>query len=233
MVPYASGYPTEVHVIEPHAGESSIYNSVPHYSHEASPATPSSTATPPTTAPKVEAKVEADSAILTVSVPEDAVVTVNGHPTKSLGTIRQFMSTGLEEGYVYKYVVEVKYSGVETPEKRTVRLKAGSTERLVFAGPRAESIVTTKATDVETVVTLRVPKDAKVTLAGNETHGAGEIRTFRTRRLGNGDSWSGYTIRVTANINGSEISKEKTLDLVAGANHDLAFDFNASDVAQR
>lgn len=233
MVPYASGYPTEVQMIQPHPAESSIYNSVPHYSHEASPETPSSTATPPQSAPKVEAKVEADSAILTVSVPEDAVVTVNGHPTKSSGTIRQFMSTGLEEGFVYKYVVEVKYSGVETPEKRTVRLRAGSTERLVFAGPSTESIVTTGATYVETVVTLRVPKNAKVTLAGNETNGTGEIRTFRTRRLGNGDSWSGYTIRVTATVNGSEISKEKTLDLVAGASHDLSFDFNSADVAQR
>lgn len=181
----------------------------------------------------VDAAVEGDSAILTVSVPEDAVVTVNGLPTKSSGSIRQFMSTGLEVGYVYKYVVEVNFPGVAEPVTRTVRLRAGAAERLVFQRPAADSVVEKSAERPETVVTVRVPADAKITLAGNETNGLGEVRTFRTRRLAEGESWSDYTIRVTAMVNGAAISQERSLDLVAGSAHEFTFDFDSTDVATR
>ena len=181
----------------------------------------------------VKTAVEGDMGILTVAVPEDAVVTVNGLPTKSEGPIRQFMSNGLEAGYVYKYVVEVSYPGVAEPETRTVRLRAGAAERLVFNRPAGDTVAEAAAEHPETVVTVRVPADATVTLAGNETNGSGETRTFRTRRLAEGESWSDYTIRVTAMVNGSAISQERSLELVAGSAHELDFDFDSSDVASR
>lgn len=227
-----SGYSTEYS-----SGYSTVpsdYDSVPVYGAESQ----GSTAAPPQPnepATDVEAKVEGDSAILTVAVPEDAVVTVNGLPTKSSGPIRQFMSTGLESGFVYKYVVEVRYADSDEAETRTVRLRAGAAERLVFSGPEADNVVKSEAAeeDLETVVTLRVPADAKVSLAGNATNGSGEVRTFRTRQLAEGEAWSNYTIRVTATINGSSISQERTLNLVAGSAHELTFDFEAADVANR
>lgn len=228
---YSSGYSTVP----------SDYDSVPVYGAESQGSTvaPPQPNEPPaqTDAPAtdVEAKVEGDSAILTVAVPEDAVVTVNGLPTKSSGPIRQFMSTGLEAGFVYKYVVEVRYADSDKAETRTVRLRAGAAERLVFSGPNADSVVEREAAqdDLETVVTIRVPADAKVSLAGNETNGSGEVRTFRTRQLAEGEAWSNYTIRVTATINGSSISQERSLNLVAGSAHELTFDFEAADVANR
>jgi uncharacterized protein (TIGR03000 family) len=46
-----------------------------------------------------------DSCLLTVWVPYDAKVTINGHPTKSTGSRRQFVSYGLRPGYTYTYEV--------------------------------------------------------------------------------------------------------------------------------
>lgn len=223
------------------SGYSSDYDSVPVYGSESGNAVvaPPEPNAPPAQsdapAADVEAKVEGDSAILTVAVPENAVVTVNGLPTKSSGPIRQFMSTGLEAGFVYKYVVEVRYADSDEIETRTVRLRAGAAERLVFSGPDADNLVEQEAAqaDLETVVTVRVPADAKVSLAGNDTNGAGEVRTFRTRQLAAGEAWSNYTIRVTATINGSSISQERSLNLVAGSAHELTFDFESTDVANR
>lgn len=228
---YSGGYSTSP----------SDYDSVPVYGSESGDAVvapPEPNAAPAQSdapATDVEAKVEGDSAILTVAVPEDAIVTVNGLPTKSSGPIRQFMSTGLESGFVYKYVVEVRYADSDKAETRTVRLRAGAAERLVFAGPNADNVVEREPAqaELETVVTVRVPADAKVSLAGNDTNGAGEVRTFRTRQLAAGEAWSNYTIRVTATVNGSSISQERSLNLVAGSAHELTFDFESSDVANR
>lgn len=211
-----------------HFSSHTHYQDVPVYSYSKSAETAQYAAA------ATKATVDNDTAILTVSVPENAVVRVNGNPTKSAGSIRQFMSSGLEAGYVYKYEIEVRYEGVEKPETHTVKLRAGSAERVVFKGPSATSDVAAEATDSpETVVTVHVPADAIVILAGNETKGEGETRTFRTRRLSIGEAWDSYTIRVTANVNGALISKEKTLRLEAGSAHNLAFDFDSTEVASR
>lgn len=181
----------------------------------------------------VVARVESDSAVLTVSVPEDAIVIVNGHSTTSEGTVRQFKSKGLRQGSVYTYVVEVKYSvnGEEKVESKSVKLRSGDEQKLEFAV--SEVADTTASADVVTVVRLRVPQDAKVLLAGNPTNGHGELRTFRTSQLKAGQQWSGYTIQVTVNVNGSSVSKERTIDVVAGSTNEIDFEFDASAVAVR
>lgn len=206
----------------------SQYHDVPVYSYS-KPVEPTHYA-----AAQATTSVDSDTAILTVSVPETAVVRVNGLPTKSAGSIRQFMSSGLEAGFVYKYEIEVQFEGVEAPETHVVKLRAGSAERVVFNGPSTASDIAEKSLEMpETVVTVHVPADSKVELAGNETKGEGETRTFRTRRLAAGEAWESYTVRVTANINGSAVTKEKTMRLEAGSVHDLAFDFDVTEVASR
>jgi len=192
---------------------------------EPAPATPT-----PTPTPDAEASLEKDAALLTIAVPESATVVVNGLETTSVGEIRQFMSNGLKEGYVYTYVVAVSYADTTEPETRTIKLRAGQAERLVFDAPK---ISKAKPSALETVVVLRVPADAKVNLAGNPTNGSGELRTFRTRQLGEGQTWENYTIEVTADINGQPVTKEKTLSLVAGTSHDFSFDFGNTSIASR
>ncbi|WP_153555927.1 TIGR03000 domain-containing protein [Roseimaritima sediminicola] len=176
-------------------------------------------ATAPEAAAPAEARLQADAALITVAVPATARVTVNGHPTTSEGPIRQFMSRGLKAGYTYAYeiVVEDESGGQTSRETKTLRVRAGDKERLVFAAPQAES--------VETALTVHVPDDAKVTLAGNATAAEGQTRVFRTSQLREGEVWDGYEIAVTVVREGREVTKKKTLRLVAGSEQELAFDF--------
>ncbi len=183
-----------------------------------------------------------DAALLTVAVPnDDAEVTVNGHATTSEGSIRQFMSRGLKTGYLYTYVVNVKYTlnGKEVVDSKSVKLRPGDTEQLVFepsedAQPEATDQVSIQKADVlETVVELRVPANSDVVLAGNPTKGYGEVRTFRTKHLKAGESWKNYTVSVTAMVDGRSVTKQRSVDVHAGDQATLEFDFENGTVATR
>ncbi|QDT09002.1 TIGR03000 domain-containing protein [Stieleria marina] len=185
--------------------------------------------------------IDSDAALLTVAVPNDsAKVTVNGHATKSSGSVRQFMSRGLEDGFVYTYVVKVEYDfdGQPTTDSKEVKLRPGQTEQVVFdaqqttAKPATEDTTVVEAQPVTTVVKLHVPSGATVNLAGTDTNGKGAIRTFRTKSLKAGESWKDYTVRVTATVGGQEVSKEQTVNVAAGSTIELSFDFDAADVAK-
>ena len=183
--------------------------------------------------PAAEASIESDTALLTIAVPETATVVVNGLETTSRGEVRQFMSNGLKEGFIYTYVVEVKFADGAEPTSKTIKLRAGSTERLVFTEPESTRAIAAVGDAPETVVTLHVPADAKVNLAGNDTAGTGDVRTFRTRQLAEGQKWNDYTISVTVTVKGQAVTKEKTIDLVAGSDHDFTFDFADASLASR
>jgi len=177
------------------------------------------------------ATVEADSALLTVSVPQDARVVVNGFQTKAVGLVRQFKSSGLKPGFVYTYSVEVTYTvdGVERTESKSIKLRSGTSQLVAFATDSKPA----EEAKVVTVVKLNVPADASVTLAGNTTQGDGSLRTYRTSQIKDGEVWTGYTVRVTAEIDGRPVSEERTIDLVAGSTEELTFDFGLSKVASR
>ncbi len=166
---------------------------------------------------EAEPAIEEDAALLTVAVPsEQAKVTVNGHSTSSSGTVRQFMSRGLKDGFVYTYVVKVDYEadGKFITDSKQVKLRRGKTERLEFEPPaveeepEAEDVTETEQPQkLTTVVKLIVPADAEVSLAGNKTAGSGEIRTFRTSFLKPGEQWSDYKVQVTAEIAGKSVTQ--------------------------
>jgi uncharacterized protein (TIGR03000 family) len=75
-----------------------------------------------------------NSGVITVWVPFDAKVTVNGRATKSTGSRRQFVSYGLKPGYSYKYEIhaEVARNGQLVEEDRTVVLTMGQDTAVVF-----------------------------------------------------------------------------------------------------
>ncbi len=197
-----------------------------------------------------------DTALLTVAVPVDSArVTVNGRDTTSNGTVRQFMSRGLKPGYVYAYEVVVTYDvdGQEQTDTKTIKLRPGDAERLVFqqdaaataeeVTPAAEAVDTDSvdaevnadaaADTTETVVQLHVPANAVVTLAGNETKGFGRVRTFRTTQLAPGQNWTDYTVSVSATVNGRSIRQERTINVAAGSTVELEFDVTAGTLAMR
>ena len=96
---------------------------------------------PPTT---FHSPTPAESGLLTVYVPAEAKVTVNGYETKSTGTRRQYVSYGLQAGQSYKYEVkaEIVRDGQIVEESKTVVMVAGSknSAQFAFAVEPAESL---------------------------------------------------------------------------------------------
>jgi len=84
--------------------------------------------------------------LLTLHVPANAKVLINGRATQSTGTERHYVSYGLKEGKVYPYTVTVlaPSRSSASPEEgiaeeneiqvsRTLYVKAGDDRRLVFS----------------------------------------------------------------------------------------------------
>ncbi|MEX2174065.1 MAG: TIGR03000 domain-containing protein [Pirellulaceae bacterium] len=164
--------------------------------------------------------------LLEVRVPDDAKIFVNGLATSSSGAQRQYVSRGLTSGLNYNYEVraEVVRDGKTVEQVKSVSLRAGQTAEVAFDFPAARA---------ETSLTIHVPAEAKVYLAGNETNAQGETRVFRTTGLSGGKAWNDYTVRVEFEQDGRVVSQEKTIDLSAGESQELTFDFAAEKVASR
>lgn len=229
---YYGGYDSAQPVYESYPGE--VYDGGIYYDGgDATQQVPEADSAPAQGGTDVEARVSDDTAILTVAVPADARVFVNDEATQSEGPVRQYISQGLREGYSYTYVVRVEQmvDGEKITDVKEVRLRAGSTERLVFDLPEANEKVASNP--AETVLTLVVPEDAQVTLAGNATKVTGNVRTYRTTRLSPGEQWDNYTVRVTVNRDGRELSKEQTISLRGGSEEKLAFEFSDTELASR
>ena len=96
--------------------------------------------------PKTSGTSADESGILTVWVPYDAKVSINGLATKSTGSRRQFVSFGLKSGLTYKYVVkaQVVRNGQTQEDTRTVTLTAGQVTAVAFGfnvtGPTASGV---------------------------------------------------------------------------------------------
>jgi len=85
-------------------------------------------------APKAT-EIRSDSALLSMWVPEEAKVFVNGYQTKSTGTHRQYISNGLKSGLAYAYEIRVviERDGKPVEETRTVTLVGGQRTAVAFS----------------------------------------------------------------------------------------------------
>lgn len=90
----------------------------------------------PAAAPKPSAgrSVPRDAVVLSVVVPQDAQVYVNGVLTKTPGTHRQFVSYGLLPDYRYMYEVRavVTRNGEQLSDTQVVRVRVGEARSLAF-----------------------------------------------------------------------------------------------------
>lgn len=94
---------------------------------------------PPANEPAPAAKPTADIlspdvGLLTVLVPQNAKVFVNGYETKSKGESRQYVSYGLKSGLSYSYEIRVLAirDGKPIDESRAVTLTAGQRTSVAF-----------------------------------------------------------------------------------------------------
>jgi len=100
------------------------------------PAAPAGT---PANAPgPMGAGVQGDSGLLTVYVPYEARVFVNGLETQSTGSKRQFVSYGLKPGHSYKYEIraEVDRDREMIVDTKIVVLRAGDRGYATFPFPK-------------------------------------------------------------------------------------------------
>lgn len=166
---------------------------------------------------------KSSDAVLTVRVPEDAKIFVNGKPTKATGTARHFVSRGLEDGNTYTYEIKaiIERDHREIEEVQTVKLKAGDVTEIAMEIDEIVNPVTT--------LKVTVPEDAQVVLSGNETNQTGNVRTFTTNALPEGAAWKNYTIKVATMRNGQPVTLEKTITLVAGEDAHVEFDFDRNE----
>ncbi len=174
-----------------------------------------------------------DEAMLTISVPADAKIFVNGHETRTPGGKRTYVSRNLKDGFSYGYDVEARWvrNGETLVEKQHVDLRAGRHEKVELDFAEAIARQDAQAEKVETVVSLRVPAGAKVKLAGHATKGEGQMRVFKSRSLARGQQWKDYKIEVSIDRNGREVTRSKTITLAGGEDRNFVFDFNVADVA--
>ena len=126
--------------------------------------------------------------------------------------------------------VELEQDGETLTREETIRVTAGSTTSLAIDFDQdADEAVAQEETS--TKLTLSVPADAKVYLAGHLTSTPGEVREFTTTQLAEGAEWSDYTVRVVVERDGQEQTRQETLTLVGGESRELAFDFDGQQVA--
>lgn len=123
MAPAAPAQPTPAEVQKPVLGEQPAKPPVTPPTMPAEPTTPPPTTPngpepavePPAKAPEPPAdtapstlRTRENSGLLTIYVPYDAKITVNGLTTRSKGSRRQYVSYGLKSGFGYRYVIHVQ-----------------------------------------------------------------------------------------------------------------------------
>lgn len=154
-------------------------------------------------------------AILTVNVPEDALVFVNDHLKKTRGVSRSYRSRDLRSDKDYQFNLEavVIRDGKRIALKKEVSLTAGVRTSVDFEFDRP----------ILTQLTVKVPHEAKVELCGNSTAAMGETRNFKTRLMP-GEVWDNYEVEISYREDGQLVKKRKSLSIEAGQKY--VVDFN-------
>lgn len=188
---------------------------------------PTEAPTPDPSAPS--ASSASDSASIAVTLPANAKVFVNNQETTSTGSLRNYVSKGLEAGktYAYKLRVEFELNGEKVVEHKVLKLRAGDSLDVNFGSEDSSQLATEEPVDTELKVV--VPAGAQVFLSGTATKQQGTLRSFITKRLASGQAWDDYTVRVELEQDGQKLVKERTLTVVGGQTYELAFDFGAQD----
>ena len=104
----------------------------------------------------------------------------------------------------------------------------------VVATESPRNVTIARSTNVaKTRLTLHVPAEASVTLAGIETKQTGDVRQFTTTKLASGQIWDDYKVVVTMERDGQTLREERTIQLTGGQAQELSINFDSQQLAQR
>jgi uncharacterized protein (TIGR03000 family) len=119
------------------------------------------------------------------------------------------------------------YASYEGGYARRGRIMYGPVVRTERVSPIRETIVARPMP--KTRLTLHVPTDAVVTLAGVPTKQTGEVRQYTTTRLASGQIWDEYTVVVSLERDGQTQTEERTIQLTGGQSQELSIDFDSNE----
>ncbi len=105
-------------------------------------------------------------------------------------------------------------------------------DRIVVRESAPVQVVDARPT-VKTRLTLNVPAEATVTLAGVATKQTGEVRQFSTTKLSAGRVWDDYKVVIEMEKDGQMLREERTLKLTGGQPQELTINFDSNQLAQR
>ena len=169
---------------------------------------------PDADADSTEIRQTKSEAVLSLKLPKEAKVYINGKLTKTEGRLRQYVSRNLTEGKNYRYRVKAV---LEKDGREIVRTQ------LISMSPGKDQLVKFKFDQPQvTTLVLKVPADAEVLLDGKATKAKGKIRTFSTRKLSNEQSWNDYKIEIRYVKDGQQVVEQRIVNLVAGTTETLA-----------
>ncbi len=183
---------------------------------------------PARTGTETDGDTGTDTAILNLRLPARAIVYVNGKRTRTEGAFRSYVSRNLQAGkrYTYEVRAEIEQDGQTLARTKVVQLTAGVNKTFDIEFDPNDQLVTS--------VTLLVPDNARVKMGGVETRATGNMRYFSTATLKQGEKWENYTVSVTVNRDGQEVTREKVINVNAGDSLSLQFDFDLDEkVASR
>lgn len=81
-------------------------------------------------------------------------------------------------------------------------------------------------------ITVLLPDDARLFVAGTEMQSTGSVRKFATTRLNPGQKWEEFTIRAEIVRDGEISWMHKTVTLGTGESRQVHFDFDGERVAR-
>jgi uncharacterized protein (TIGR03000 family) len=122
------------------------------------------------------------------------------------------------------------YASYDGGYARSGRIIYGPVVRAQQVVPARETVVTQQMP--KTRLTLHVPSDAVVTLAGVPTKQTGEVRLYTTTRLASGQVWDDYKVVVSLERDGQTLRQEKTIQLTGGQSQELSIEFENEALAQ-
>jgi uncharacterized protein (TIGR03000 family) len=167
-----------------------------------------------------------------VTVPEDAVLYVDGQKSKMTSRERIFMTPQLQVGarYFYDVRVEAVRDGEVKSLNKRVLLSAGTVARVDFTELGEASA------DASALVTVRLPKDARLFVDGTPIPQKLAVRKFTTPKLAPGQLYY-YTVKVELDREGEVVTKSKRVVVEAGKKVEVTFEdaafVDASHTASR
>jgi len=179
-------------------------------------------------------RIDSRSVLLSVTVPENASLFVNDAKTRSTGAFRRFVSRGLQPGASYTYTVraEIDRNGKTLTDEKTIKVTGGTAARVAFNFDESQSDEQVAEKPLVTSLTLNVPAEAKVFLAGQPTKSYGPVREFSTTRLTSSSQWADYPVRVEIQRDGETLVRTAQVSLKAGEKRKLTIDFDVEKVAR-